>query len=84
MCGSSCYDRSRGGIHPEVRETEQFERVGFPLGEEVVHFRVVFVIVEMSFMISSTWQSRDRSKNTIRSYLARVRTPLALREDRRG
>ena len=43
MCGSSCYDRALGGLHPEVWETQQFERVGVPLGEQVVHFRVVFV-----------------------------------------
>ena len=30
-------------LHPEVGQTQQFERVGFPLGEQVVHFRVVFV-----------------------------------------
>ena len=44
VCGSSCYDRALGGLHPEVGETQQFERVGFPLGEEVVHFGVVVVI----------------------------------------
>ena len=41
---SSCYDRSLGGLHPEVWQTQQFERVGVPLGEQVVYFRVVFVI----------------------------------------
>ena len=33
----SCYDRSLGALHPEVWQTQQFERVGFPLGEQVVH-----------------------------------------------
>ena len=33
-----------GTTIPEVWETQQFERVRFPLGEQVVHFRVVFVI----------------------------------------
>jgi len=42
--GGLCYDRALGGLHPEVGETDQFERVGFPLGEQVVHFRVVFVV----------------------------------------
>ena len=31
-------------LDPEVWDTQQFERVGVPLGEQVVHFRVVFVI----------------------------------------
>ena len=42
--GNSCFDRSLGGLRTEVWETQQFERVGVPLGEQVVHFRVVFVI----------------------------------------
>jgi len=42
--GSSCYERSLGGLNPEVGETHQFERVGVPLGEQVVHFRMVFVV----------------------------------------
>ena len=44
VCGSSCYDRALGGLHPEVGETQQYEWVGVPLGEQVVHFRVAFVI----------------------------------------
>ncbi len=31
-------------LHPEVWETQQLQRVGFPLGEQVVHFCVVFVV----------------------------------------
>ena len=36
--GSSCYDRALGGLCSEAWDTQQFERVGFPLGEDVVHF----------------------------------------------
>ena len=43
MCGSSCYDRALGGLRPEVWETQQFERVGVPLGEQVVHFGVAWL-----------------------------------------
>ena len=49
-CGSSCCDRSLGGLRPEVWETQQFERVGVPLGEEVVHFRVAWLsLAKLSF-----------------------------------
>ena len=44
VCGRSCFDITLGGLHSEVWETQKFERVGVPLGEQVVHFRVVFVI----------------------------------------
>ncbi len=43
-CCNSCYDRLLGELVPEVGETQQSERVGVPLGEQVVHFRVVSVI----------------------------------------
>ncbi len=41
-CGS-CYDRTLGGLYAEVRDTEQFERVGFPLGEQVIHICLAVV-----------------------------------------
>jgi hypothetical protein len=44
VCGSSCYDRALGGLNPEVWKTRQLQRVILPLGEQIVHFRVVFVI----------------------------------------
>ena len=42
--GSTCYDRALGELDPEVWQTQQLERIGVPLGEQVVHFGVVFVI----------------------------------------
>jgi hypothetical protein len=43
VCGSSCHDRALGGLHPEIGETHQFARVGFPLGEQVVHCSLAVV-----------------------------------------
>ena len=49
---SSCYDRALGGLHPEVWETQQFERVGFPLGEQVVHFSLAAVVTGQTQFVS--------------------------------
>ena len=37
-CSSSFHGRSLDGLHSDVWETEQLQRVGFPLGEQVVYF----------------------------------------------
>ncbi len=37
VCGSSCFDRTFGRLDSEVWQTQQFERVGVPLSEEIVH-----------------------------------------------
>ena len=38
------YDRALGGLLPEVGQTHQFERIGVPLGEEVVDFGLTMVV----------------------------------------
>jgi hypothetical protein len=44
VCGGSCYDRALGGLYPEVWQAQQFERIGFPLGEQVVNLRLAVVV----------------------------------------
>ena len=42
--GGSCYDKTLGGLHTEVWKAEQLQRVGVPLGEQVVDFGLAMVV----------------------------------------
>ena len=44
--------RSLGGPDPEVWETQQLQRVGFPLGEQIVHFSLAMVVTGQTQFVS--------------------------------
>ena len=45
------YDRALGGLRPEAWEIEQLQRVGFPLGEQIVHFNLTAVVTSRSGIV---------------------------------